>query len=131
MVSTLDDQYTISQAINAEVAAIQNILTEAAASGKLGMTAKEYALAQKELIGGKIAGAMGNKESIDNVIKGFKGFIQSDTFMDPDKMADADDAEVGNDFIIRPGGDLEKWFNIPNKSLDSWYNCLFQIMAAV
>lgn len=104
MASTLDDQYTVSQAINSEVAAIQNILTEAAASGAFGITAKELALEQKKVVSGKM------KELVDipQIIKGMQGFVQEDSFMDPDAMA-LDDAGDVEDFIIRPGGNLEKF----------------------
>ena len=107
MVSTLDDQYTISQSINSEVAAIQNILTEAAASGSFGITAKELALANKELIAGEMEATFSKSDTI----KGIKGFIQSNTFLDPAAMELADVADEpptsGSDFIIRPGGHLK------------------------
>ena len=105
MNKTLDDQYTISQSINAEVAQIQNILTEAAASGAFGITAQELAMANKELVQGELSGLID-----DNVMQGIKGFVQSDAFLDPTKMAELDDNPThGNDFVIRPGGDLRRF----------------------
>ena len=107
MNKTLDDQYTISQSINAEVAQIQNILTEAAASGAFGITAKELALANKELVQGELSGLID-----DNVMQGIKGFVQSDAFLDPAQMAELDELDnptTGNDFVIRPGGDLRRF----------------------
>ncbi len=107
MNKTLDDQYTISQSINAEVAQIQNILTEAAASGAFGITAKELALANKELVQGELSGLID-----DNLMQGIKGFVQSDAFLDPAQMAELDELDNpsnANDFVIRPGGDLRRF----------------------
>mgnify|MGYP003651230639 CR=1 FL=1 len=100
MNKTLEDQYTVSQSIESEVAAIQNILTEAAASGSLGMTAKELALSMKETVQGELSG------QVDNVIPALKGFIQEDTFARTPPNTGSTNA---NDFVIRPGGSLEKF----------------------
>ena len=95
---TLEDQYTVSQAIESNVADIQNILTKAAAGGEFGTDAKTIALEMEETMRKQTHG----KVNVNDIVSGISKFVQGDMF-DLTNFASTGGTEVIHDFSIIQG----------------------------